>query len=93
MTDWTFISHHGHVLLAISRNPDVKIDELSEITGVTTRSIVNILKDLEVGGYLTKTKSGRNNHYEINLNSKLRHTTSSNRTVGDLVSSLGSVGI
>ena len=93
MTDWTFISHHGHVLLAISRNPDVKIDELSEITGVTTRSIVNILKDLEVGGYLTKTKSGRNNHYEINLKSTLRHTTSSNRTVGDLVSSLGSVGI
>ena len=93
MTNWTFISHHGHVLLAISRNPDVRIDELSEITGVTARSVVNILRDLEDGGYLSKTKSGRNNHYEINLESNLRHTTSSNRTVGDLVSSLGSVGI
>ena len=63
MTNWTFISHHGHVLLAISRNPDVRIDELSEITGVTARSVVTILRDLEDGGYLTKTKSGRNNHY------------------------------
>ena len=62
MSDWTFLSHHGHVLLALSENPDLTIDQLAAITGVTPRSIVNILGDLERDGYLSKTKSGRRNH-------------------------------
>lgn len=89
MSDWTFLSHHGHVLLALSENPDLTIDQLAAITGVTPRSIVNILGDLERDGYLSKTKSGRRNHYDISLQRGLRHATSSNRTVEDLVSSLG----
>lgn len=92
MSEWAFLSHHGHVLLAISENPDITIDEMAAIVGVTTRSVVNILRDLEKGGYVNRTKSGRRNHYEISLQSQLRHRTSSNRTVGELVSALGGVG-
>lgn len=92
MSEWAFLSHHGHLLLAISENPDIKIDEMARIAGITPRSVVNILRDLEQGGYLRKTKAGRNNHYEIDLDSQLRHETSSNRTVGEMVSSLGRVG-
>jgi len=91
MSQWAFLSHHGHVLLAISEDPDITIDRLAAVVGVTTRSIVNILRDLEQGGYLRKEKAGRNNHYELSLESRLRHQTSSNRTVGELVTAIGRV--
>lgn len=88
---WTFLSHHAHVLLALTKNPNLTIDDLAKVAGITTRSIVNVLKELEDGGYLTKSKVGRNNRYEINLSAKLRHPTSSDHTVGDLIKALGSL--
>ena len=86
---WTFLSHHAHVLLALTQNPNLTIDELAKVAGLTTRSIVNILKDLEDGEYLTKNKEGRNNRYTINLSATLRHPTSRGHTVGDLIKALG----
>lgn len=89
--NWTFLSHHAHVLLALSENPDLTIEELAKIAGLTTRSIVNVLKDLEDGGYLVKSREGRNNHYEINLKAQLRHSTSREHTIGELISALGQI--
>jgi predicted transcriptional regulator len=86
---WTFLGHHAHVLIALDKQPDYKIEQLSEILGVTTRSVVNVLNDLVDGGYLTKIRSGRRNHYEINRSAPLRHLTSRDRTVGDLIEYLG----
>lgn len=89
--NWTFLSHHAHVLLALSENPSLTIEEIAKVAGLTTRSIVNVLRDLEDGGYLLKSKEGRNNHYEINRRASLRHSTSKSRTVGELISSLGKI--
>jgi len=89
--NWTFLSHHAHVLLALSENPNLTIEELAKIAGLTTRSIVNVLKDLEDGGYLVKSREGRNNHYEINLKAQLRHSTSREHTIGALISALGQI--
>jgi DNA-binding transcriptional ArsR family regulator len=86
---WTFLSHHAHVLIALSDNPELTMDELAKIEGITTRSVVNVLNDLVEAGYLTKERQGRNNHYTINLDSPLRHQTSADRKVGDLISALG----
>lgn len=91
--NWTFLSHHAHVLLALSENSSLTIEEIARVAGLTTRSIVNVLKDLEDGGYLSKSKEGRNNHYEINLKANLRHSTSGNHTVGELIKALGKIGL
>jgi predicted ArsR family transcriptional regulator len=88
--NWTFLGHHAHVLLALSTNPNHKLDELAAILGVTTRSVVNVLRDLVEGGYIVKVKDGRRNSYRINRDAPLRHHTSGNRTVGDLIDHLGS---
>ena len=88
-TKWTFLSHHAHVLIALSDNPELTMDELAKIEGVTTRSVVNVLNDLVEAGYITKERQGRKNHYTINLSSPLRHQTSTDRNVGDLISALG----
>ena len=86
---WTFLSHHSHVLIALDQQADAKIDELAKILGITSRSVVNVLNDLVDGGYLTKSKVGRRNVYVINREAKLRHATSGQKSVGDLISSLG----
>ncbi|HEY7853496.1 MAG TPA: helix-turn-helix domain-containing protein [Aquiluna sp.] len=86
---WTFLSHHAHVLIALDRDSDAKIDELSDVLGITSRSVVNVLNDLVEGGYLTKSRVGRRNQYIINKEASLRHATSGKKKVGDLISSLG----
>jgi DNA-binding transcriptional ArsR family regulator len=87
---WTFLSHHAHVLIVLARNPEETIDNLAFACGVTSRSIVSILNDLEADHYITRERVGRNNHYSINSDGPLRHPTSSHHTVGDLIHSLGS---
>lgn len=89
---WTLLSHHAHLLLALDRNPDFTIDQLAQILGITSRSVVNLINDLVDDGYLSKTKDGRNNHYEINKEAPLRHSTSQGKTVGQLIAALGELG-
>jgi len=89
---WTFLSHHAHVLIVLANNPDETIDNLAGRCGVTSRSIVSIVRDLEDAGYLTKTRVGRNNNYSINSDGPLRHPTSAHHTVGDLIRALGTLG-
>lgn len=86
---WTFLSHHAHVLIALDRNPDARIGELAEILNLTSRSVVNVLNDLVEGQYLTKSRVGRRNNYQINREAALRHATSAEKSVGDLIASLG----
>jgi DNA-binding MarR family transcriptional regulator len=89
--NWTLISHHGHALLALSKNPELTIDDLARVLGVTSRSVVNVLNDLEAEGYLSKTREGRRNRYTINLEAKLRHQTSAGHAVRDLLAALGRI--
>jgi predicted transcriptional regulator len=88
---WTFLSHHAHILILISENNDETIDNLARKAGITTRSVTSILADLSEAGYLSVTKIGRRNHYEIKEDGPLRHATSAHRTVGDLIQAMGSL--
>jgi DNA-binding MarR family transcriptional regulator len=89
---WTLLSHHAHLLLALDRDPNFTIDQMAQILGITSRSVVNLINDLVDDGYLSKTKDGRNNHYEINRKAPLRHSTSQGKTVGQLIAALGELG-
>jgi DNA-binding PadR family transcriptional regulator len=91
MRSWTLLSHHAHVLILLSKNPEATIDTLASWCGVTSRSIVSILQDLEGEGYISRERVGRNNRYSINHDGHLRHPTSSHHTVGQLINALGSV--
>jgi len=33
--NWTFLTNHGHVLLAIARNPTARLRDLADEVGVT----------------------------------------------------------
>lgn len=85
---WTFLTNHAHVLLCISAGEDLPARELALRIGVTERSVQAILADLTAEGYLIKSKVGRRNFYEVNLDGRLRHPLEASHTVGELIAVL-----
>ncbi|MEU7620524.1 helix-turn-helix domain-containing protein [Micromonospora rifamycinica] len=83
--NWTFLTNHGHVLLAIARNPTARLRDVAEEVGVTERAAQAIVADLESGGYLRRTRVGRRNEYTIDPSGHFRHPAEADRQVGDLL--------
>ena len=63
--NWTFLGNHGHVILQLAKNPDVKIADLAALVGVTERHARAIVNDLREAGYVEVQKSGRRNSYRV----------------------------
>lgn len=84
-TEWTFLTNHAHVLLSVAANPDVTLREVAEKVGITERAAHRIVSELESGGALTRSRSGRRNHYEIRADFPLRHPLEEHCSVGQLV--------
>jgi DNA-binding MarR family transcriptional regulator len=82
---WTFLSNHAHVLIALAKDPDLRIRDLADEIGITERAVAQILTDLQEAHVLTRRRSGRRNVYEVNRTAPLRHRVESHRTVGDLL--------
>lgn len=84
-TGWTFLSNHGHLLVHLSREPDAKIKEMAEAIGITERRTQSILSDLEDSGYITITRTGRRNTYQVNAKKKFRHPAEADKSVSELL--------
>ena len=87
-TDWTFLSNHAHVLICIAKQPDIRLNELAELVGIRERSVHRIVHELCDAGYLSVSKVGRNNIYEIDLDRPLRHPLEADHDIGEIVSPL-----
>jgi predicted transcriptional regulator len=72
-SDWTFLSNHAHVLLCIAAEPEIRLREVAEQVGITERAVQRIVADLSEGGYLSREREGRRNHYEVHAERPLRH--------------------
>ncbi|GAA2709963.1 helix-turn-helix transcriptional regulator [Micromonospora olivasterospora] len=83
--NWTFLTNHAHVLLAIARNPTARLRDVADEVGVTERAAQAIVADLEAGGYLHRTRVGRRNEYTVNPSGHFRHPAESYRQIGDLL--------
>ena len=84
-SDWTFLSNHAHVLLCIAQAPEILLREVAQRVGITERAVQRIVADLEHGGYLSRARSGRRNHYEVHAEQPLRHPVESHRDVRALL--------
>ena len=82
---WTFLSNHAHVLVAIARDPSLRIRDLATLVGITERAVAQILVDLEAAGAIEKRKEGRRNAYSVNPNIPLRHPVEAHRKVADIL--------
>ena len=82
---WTFLTNHGHVLLAIATTPDRTVAELADRVGITPRTTLSILKDLEQAGYLERTRVGRRTQYRIDRHRHFRSQLAAGHEVGELL--------
>jgi DNA-binding IclR family transcriptional regulator len=92
MSQWTFLTHHAHVLLVVAKNAAATLEEIADAVGVTTRSAVTILNDLEATGYLERERRGRRNHYVLHRDRPLRHPSNAAHTVDELIEALKDLG-
>lgn len=83
--NWTFLSNHGHVMVQLNQNPEMKVKDLAERVGITERRTQTILAELEETGYISVTRNGRRNIYKVNQNLKFRHPSESNKSIGLLL--------
>lgn len=86
--DWTFLTNHAHVLLCIARDPGARIRDVAARVGITERAAQRILADLTTAGYLTATREGRRNHYQLNPTLPLRHPLEGGHQIGEILAVL-----
>ena len=82
---WTFLTNHGHVLLAVATDADARVEEVAARVGITSRAVLAILRDLEDAGYLTRTRRGRRTHYEVVPHRPFRNPSEADREVDELL--------
>ncbi len=84
-TRWTFFSNYGHVYFLLATSEDITVREIAVKVGITERSVLGIIQDLEKAGYIKRRKIGRSNRYKIVSKKTLRHPLESNVPLKNLV--------
>jgi DNA-binding MarR family transcriptional regulator len=79
---WTFLTNHAHVLLSIARDPGIRLRDVALAVGITERATQRIVADLVKEGYVSRTRVGRRNRYEIHMDVPLRHPVEHHRPIG-----------
>ena len=85
---WSFLTNYARVLLCIAEDPGARLRELGDRVGITERAAHRIVDDLAAAGYISRTRTGRRNHYSINRNQPLRDSLVRQQSVGDLLAIL-----
>ena len=80
-----FVTNHAHVLQVIAADPTARLRDIAQTVGITERTTAQIVNDLEQAGYLSKSRDGRRNRYEVHQELPLRHPQHRHHTVGDLI--------
>ena len=88
MATWTFLTNHAIVLSFLAKHPLITGRKLSELIGITERSVRNIISDLESEGYIKKSKKGRQVSYKTSPHLPLRHQTQKEKAIRILLEAL-----
>lgn len=86
---WTFLTNHAQVLLSIAKNRSATAREIAAHVGITERAVQRILRDLHDAGYVSHTRDGRQNRYEIHDDIPMRHPAQHGHIVRELIDVLG----
>jgi DNA-binding IclR family transcriptional regulator len=85
MATWTFLTNHAQVLLCIAQNPQMTSKEIAAHVGITERAVQRLLDDLAKADYISRTRDGRRNVYEIHPERPMRHPAQQGRAIRDLL--------
>ena len=85
---WTVFSNYAHVLVCLAENPDARLRDVAQRVGITERTALRLVTQLEQSGILMRIKEGRRNSYIINPGERLRHPIEAHCTVGELLETI-----
>jgi MarR family len=85
MGEWRFLSNHAQALLCIADDPDVRLRDIAVSVGITERAAHRIVGELVTGGYVSRKRDGRRNHYEVNSDLPLPAPVVRDRKLSDLL--------
>lgn len=89
---WTLLTGHGHVLVAIAKNPAARVRDLAVEAGLTERTTQAIIADLEQAGYLTRHRVGRRTEYVLHTSQGFRHRSQDGLLIGPFLEMLAASG-
>ncbi len=83
--EWYFFSNYAHVLVCLAQDPFARLRDVADRVGVTERTALRLVTELDDAGVLQRVKEGRRNRYLINSGAHLRHPIESHCTVGEVL--------
>jgi predicted transcriptional regulator len=89
---WKFLTNHAQVLACIAHDPGVLLREISERVGITERAAHRIVTELTDGGYITRERNGRRNHYTVQSGLPLPDRLGRVQRISDLLTILIGTG-
>ncbi len=87
---WHFLTSHTQVLLAIQRDPDVRLRDVATTVGITERAAQRIVNDLVEARYVNRERVGRRNRYVVNPHTLMRHPSQVDHEIGELLAAFRS---
>ena len=91
MADWSLLTNHGRLLLAIEGEPGLRVRDMAERLHLSERGVALILRDLRETGYVTSRREGRRVFYSVVPEKPLRTDMLQHHTVGQLLGLLAEV--
>jgi DNA-binding transcriptional ArsR family regulator len=85
LADWSLLTNHGRLLLAIENEPGLRVRDMAERLELSERGVALILRDLREAGYVTGRREGRRVFYSVVSEKPLRKDAREHRTVGELL--------
>jgi hypothetical protein len=82
---WSYVTNHGYVLACLALHPELRLRDVASLVGITERAVQKLVSDLEAGGVLQRTREGRRNRYQVNIDLSMRHPLVTHRTVGEFL--------
>ena len=85
MADWSLLTNHGRLLLAIENEPGLRVRDMADRLHLSERGTALILRDLRQAGYVTSRREGRRAFYSVVPEKPLRTDFIEHQTVGQLL--------
>lgn len=89
MVPFSFLTNHGHALLVIAHDPQIRMRDIAENLGLTERAAQRIVSELVQSGYVTKSREGRRNRYVVRTDQSVPLSGERKVQVGELLEVLG----
>lgn len=82
---WTYLSNHGHVLVCLALDADVRLRDVADRVGITERAVQQIVRDLERAGHVRRSRVGRRNRYLVRRAGRFRHPLERQVRIGEFL--------